>query len=116
MERIKIESLSGYMEWSWDQLAASSPWCLTPVGGECLGAGPLPGQRGRVYTDIPVALLSLRLRVLALLPGDWSDRERLSSLSDFIHSTNHSSLMTLLAFLNCHKPKLLRHEHHGNGN
>lgn len=55
------------------------------------------------------------LQVLAL-PGNWSDRERLSSLSDFIHSTNHSSLMTLLAFLTCHESKLLRNKHHGSGN
>lgn len=74
LQRIKITFASlrpvQGIEWSWDQLAASSPWCLTPVGRECLVACPLPGQRGRVFTDIPLALplQTWGLLVIALLP------------------------------------------------
>ena len=86
------------MEWSWDQLAASSPCCLTPVGRECLVAGPLPGQRGRMYTDTPVSLPLPTLGIPGPCPSSWKLSGLIGSgfLFIWLHSFIHSFIKSLL--------------------
>lgn len=97
---------SGCGVWSWDRRAASSPWCPTPVGRECLAAAAAARPAGacahRPPRGFSLADLGGSRSLVVFLETVLTRRERLSSSSSdssFIRSTNHSPPVTPLAFL-----------------